>query len=283
MRRDDFFDLGIATVEPGEAPPADADWVRIEEPSPALAARLGTDGWFHKPCYVSYVLRVPDSLEGYVAGSFRAGTRNKPRKILRDVPLRYRLEVDPGGRRLPEFVDLYRRTIVSRARGRDRVSEHEEGFGAGWTGLHLFEGDRLVAGVLVHAVRDHHSVGYGAFDPAHRELDLEHYLIMKAIERCAEARVPWLTLGMDTNRYGHHLPFGLPAYKLRIGFTPVPCEPAGRELVKVQSFNRFEEGLFFYGYGGSGLVGNLFTRGEPDLRPFRHHGAPPILTFRIPT
>jgi hypothetical protein len=282
MRREDFFDLRIATLEPGEEPPADADWVRREDPSPAEAARLAAEGWFYKPCYVSYVLRVPATLEAYVEGAFRTGTRNKPRKVLRDVPLRYRLEVDGEGRCLGLFVDLYRRTIVARPRGRDRVAEHEEGFGRGWTGLHLFEGERLVAGVLVHAVRDHHSIGYGAFDPGHRELDLEHFLIMKAIERCAAGRVPWLTLGMDTNRYGHHLPLGLAAYKLRIGFTPVPCEPAGRELVRVQGFDRFEKGLFFYSYDGPGLVGNLFTRGEPDLRPYRHHTAPPVRVFRIP-
>ena len=282
MRRESFFDLEIATLEPGEEAPGDADWARIEEPSRGLAARMGPEGWFYKPCYVSYVLRVPGSLEEYIARSFRSGTRNKPRKVLRDAPLRYRLEVDADGRRFAEFADLYRRTIVARARGRDRVAEHEDGFGAGWTGFHLVEGDRLVAGILVHAVRDHHSIGYGAFDPGHRGIDLEHYLIMKAIERCAAESVPWLTLGMDTNRYGHHLPLGLPAYKLRIGFTPVPCEPAGRELVKVLRFDRFEEGLFFYSFDGNGLRGNLFTRGEPDLRPFRHHTAPEIRTHRIP-
>lgn len=282
MRREDFFDLRIATLQPGEEPPEEADWVRIEEPSEAEVRRRGPDGWFHKPCFVSYVLRVPRSLEDYIAGAFRAGTRNKPRKALRDVPLRYRLEIDAERLRMGAFVELYRRTIVARARGRDRLSEHEDGFGRGWTGLYLWEGERLVAGVLVHAVRDHHSIGYGAFDPGHRELDLEHFLVMKEIERCAAKGVPWLTLGMDTNRYGHHLPFGLPAYKLRIGFTPVPCEPAGRELVKVQRFDRFEEGLFFYSFEGRGLAGNLFTRGEPDLRPFRHHTAPPVRAFRIP-
>jgi hypothetical protein len=117
-------------------------------------------------------------------------------------------------------------------------------------------------------MRDHLSVAYGAFDPAHRDLDLEHFLIMQAIDRCAQRRVPALSLGMDTNRYGHHLPFGLPAYKLRIGFTPLAWEPAGRELVKFQRFDLFEKGLFFYSYEGRGIVGNLFTRGSP-LRPFR--------------
>jgi hypothetical protein len=282
MRLDEFFDLRVATVEPGEAAPPEADWVRVEEPGRADVGRLVPAGWFYKPCYVTYVLRTPSSLEEYIAASFRAGTRNKPRKVLREVPARYRYEVDPGVRRLEEFRALYRRTIVARERGRDRVSEHDEGFGEGWTGLHLFAGDRLAAGILVHAVRDHHSVGYGAFDPAHRELDLEHFLIMKAIERCAEARAAFLSLGMDTNRYGHHLPLGLPAYKLRIGFTPLPCEPAGRELVRVQRFDRFEAGLFFYSFEGRALVGNLFTRGEPDLRPFRHHTAPPVRVHRIP-
>jgi hypothetical protein len=52
--------------------------------------------------------------------------------------------------------------------------------------------------------------------------------------------------------------------------------------VRVQDFDRFEKGLFFYSYDGPGLVGNLFTRGEPDLRPYRHHPAPPVRVFRIP-
>ncbi|HZE98283.1 MAG TPA: GNAT family N-acetyltransferase [Planctomycetota bacterium] len=282
MHREDFFDLSIATVAPGEAVPGDAHVVRLLEPSKAdVGARAG-DGWFYKPCYVTYVLRVRGSLEQYVEEAFHSGTRNKPRRLLREVPQRYALSVEEDGRSVDAFKELYRRTIVSRPRGRDRVSEHDEGFEAGWVGFYLREGPALVAGILVHELRDHLSVAYGAFDPAHRGLDLEHYLIMQVIERCVRRRVPVLSLGMDTNRYGHHLALGLPAYKLRIGFTPLPWEPAGRELVRYQRFECFEKGLFFYSYEGRGIVGNLFTRGEPDLRPFRHHNAPEIRTFRIP-
>ena len=124
-------------------------------------------------------------------------------------------------------------------------------------------------------------MGYGAFDPNHRDLDLEHFLIMKTMERAGERGLPWVTLGMDTNRYGHHLPLGLPAYKLRIGFSPMAWEPAGRELVQVNGFDVFEDGLFFYAYGGNGLEGHFFMRGEADLRPLQHHTAPPIRTHRI--
>ena len=283
MLREEFFDLRIATVGPGEPPPADAHLARVLEPSRReIDARISA-GWFFKPCYVTYVLRVPESLDAYIQSSFRSGTRNKPRRLLRDVPSRYRLDVQPGGRGVEAFRDLYRRTIVARPRGRDRVGEHDEGFGDGWVGFYLFDGAALVAGILVHELRDHLSVAYGAFDPAHRELDLEHYLIMQAIDRCVKKRVPALSLGMDTNRYGHHLPIGLPAYKLRIGFTPLPWEPAGREVATFQSFELFEKGLFFYSYEGRGIVGNLFTREEPDLRPFHHHNAPPIRTHRIPS
>ena len=282
MQREEFFDLTIATVSPGETAPAEAHVARVLEPTRREIEARAADGWFYKPCYVTYVLRVPASLEDYIEQSFRSGTRNKPRRLLRDVPARYRLSVETGGRGLDEFKDLYRRTIVARPRGRDRVGEHEDGFGAGWVGFFLHEGGALAAGILVHELRDHLSVAYGAFDPEHRDLDLEHFLIMQAIERCVQRRVPALSLGMDTNRYGHHLPVGLPAYKLRIGFTPLPWEPAGREITKFQRFERFERGLFFYSYEGRGIVGNLFTREEPDLRPFRHHNAPEIRTFRIP-
>ncbi|MBI3858481.1 MAG: GNAT family N-acetyltransferase [Planctomycetes bacterium] len=283
MRLEEFFDLKIATLLPGEAAPADAHIARVLEPSRREIESRAADGWFHKPCYVTYVLRVPGSLDEYIEQSFRSGTRNKPRRLLREVPTRYRLAVETGGRGVDAFRELYRRTIVARPRGRDRVGEHDEGFGEGWVGFYLFDGDALVAGILVHEMRDHLSVAYGAFDPAHRGLDLEHFLIMQAIERCAQRRVPALSLGMDTNRYGHHLPLGLPAYKLRIGFTPLPWEPAGREIVKFRNFDLFEKGLFFYSYEGRGIAGNLFTRGEPDLRPYRHHNAPEIRTFRIPS
>jgi hypothetical protein len=232
---------------------------------------------------VTYVIEIPGSLEAYIERSFRSGTRNKPRKLLRDVPRRYRFALVPfdGGRNFSEFRELYRRTIVGRRRGKDRVGEHEDGFGPEWLGFYLYEGGAMVAGVMVHALRRHLSIAYGAFDPAHRKLDLEHYLIMRVMERCMESRVDTLSLGMDTNRYGHHLPFGLAAYKLRIGFTPQPWEPAGRELAKIQSFDVFEDGLFFYGYEGRGLVGHLFTRGEPDLRPYQHHNAPPVRTHMM--
>jgi hypothetical protein len=276
---EDFFDLRIATVAPGEAPPAGAHWLRIQDPPPRLVPALEREGWFHKPLYVTYVLPVPASLEEYIRDSFRTGTRNKPRKLLRDVPRRYRLEVDPGAARIDVFRDLYRRTVVARPRGKDRLAEHEEGFGGEWTGLYLFDGAAMAAGILAHEPPGHLSVAYGAFEDA--PLDLEHFLLMKAMERAAERRCRRVSLGMDTNRYGHHLSIGLPAYKLRLGFFPAAWEPAGRESARIRSFDVFEEGLFFYGYEGRGLAGHLFTRGKPDLRAFRHHNAPPVRVHAI--
>ena len=48
-------------------------------------------------------------------------------------------------------------------------------------------------------------------------------------------------------------------------------------------FEVFEGGLFFFAYAeGGGLEGHLFARGEPDLRPFRHHTAPPVTLHALP-
>jgi hypothetical protein len=282
MRLEEFFDLRIATLQPGEEPSEGAHLARVEEPTRREVERRVAEGWFHKPCYVTYVMDIPGSLDAYIDGSFRSGTRNKPRKLLREVPRNYQLDIEDAGQSVEEFKALYRRTIVGRPRGRDRVGEHDEGFGAGWLGFYLRAEGTMVAGVLVHALRHHLSVAYGAFDPLHRKLDLEHFLIMQVMQRCIDLRVRTLSLGMDTNRYGHHLPLGLAAYKLRIGFTPHPWEPAGHEVMRILSFKVFEGGLFFYSYEGRGIVGNLFTRGEPDLRPYDHHNAPPVRTYRIP-
>jgi hypothetical protein len=130
----------------------------------------------------------------------------------------------------------------------------------------------------------HLSVAYGAFDPERRRaLDLEHFLLMQVMQRSIEMRYRAMSLGMDTNRYGHHLSLHLPAYKLRIGFTPLAHEPGGREVTLFRRFEPFEEGLFFYAYDGNGgLIGHYFARGEPDLRPLTHHNAPPVVAHLIP-
>ena len=282
MRVEDFFDLRIATVAAGEAPPADAHLARVEEPTAGDVERLTAEGWFYKPRYVTYVLERPASVEAYIGAAFRPGSRSGPRKLLREVPKRYRFELGEGGRGAEAFLALYARTIAARPMGLDRVAERATEFGASWTGFYLFDGEALVAGIMVRALRDRLSAAYGAFDPAHRGLDVEHFLLMRAIQRCIDVRAPRLSLGRDTNLYGHHLPLGLPAYKLRLGFRPLPYERSGRELIRLQSFAPFPGGAFFYGYAASGLEGNLFARGEVDARRFSHHGEPPVRVRPIP-
>src|SRR5262245_34843827 len=72
---EDLFDLGIATVAPGAAAPADAHVARVLEPTRREIESRSAEGWFYKPCYVTYVIRVPGSLDEYIQESFRAGTR----------------------------------------------------------------------------------------------------------------------------------------------------------------------------------------------------------------
>lgn len=272
-RLEQFFDLTIATVVPGETPPAEAHWVRIAEPSGRLVEELGRQGWFHKPCTVTYVARVAPSAEAYIARAFRRGKRGRPRRLLREVPRRFREELDPEGRCFPQFEELYRRTIVAKPRGKDRLAEHREGFGPGCLGFYLHDGAQLAAGILAFEDGDGLSVGYGAFDPAHRAEELELYLLMRAMREAHRRGCRVMALGMDTNRYGHHLTLGLAPYKLGLGFIPLPA--AGTELVKIQRRDVFEEGLFFWGFdGGGGLAGHLF--GPADPRPFRRAGAPPV-------
>lgn len=278
-----FFDLRIATVRPGEDPPPEAHLARIENPAPDVVRAYVKSGWFYKPCWVTYAIAVPESLEAYIGSAFRSVARNKPRKLLREVPRRYHLAVDERGTHVPELRRLYARTVVARPRGKDRLGELREDFSRGWLGCYLFDGLDLVAGILAQDSGDHLSIGYGAFDPEHRRaLDLEHYLIMQVLQRSIDRRDRFMSLGMDTNRYGHHLSPRLPAYKLRIGFTPAAYEPGGRELLTIRSFAPFEDGLLFYSYVRRGLVLNYFARGVPDLRPYQHHTAPPILVHSIP-
>ncbi|MBI2931368.1 MAG: GNAT family N-acetyltransferase [Planctomycetes bacterium] len=279
---EEFLDLRIATIVPDEAPPLDAHWVRIVDPDPQEATRRVAQGWFYKPNWVTYVIAVPRSLDEYIERTFRSRGRNKPRKLLREVPLRYRFSAEPAACSMGAFRELYRRTVVARPRGRDRLGE-QGSLGPGWWGFSLYDGAAMVAGVLVQESPGHLSVGYGAFDPERRrEMDLEHFLLMQVLQRSIELGHMALSLGVDTNRYGHHLSLRLPAYKLRLGFTPMAYEPGGRELARIQSFEPFEDGLFFYAYEGRKLVGHFFGRGEPDVRPYVHHNGPLIRVHVIP-
>ncbi len=283
MRVEDFFDLRIATLVPGEDVPQDCDIARIEEPDARTIERLCGEGWFYRPQWVTYAIAVPKSLDAYIEEAFESRARNKPRKLLRDVPKRYRFSVDPIDRVPEAFAALYRRTVVERPRGKDRLGEHDGGWGPEWSGYFLWDGDALVAGVLAHCFSRHLSVGYGAFDPEHRRrLDLEHFLLMQVLQRSIDLRMRTMSLGIDTNRYGHHLALGVAAYKLRVGFRPAAYEPGGRDLTLVRRFNAFAEGLFFYAYERRELIGHYFGREGADTRPFRHHVAPPLRFHAIP-
>lgn len=252
---EEFFDLRIATDES-----EDADLVRRLDSGPA-------PGWFYKPVWVTYALRVPRSMDEHLA-SFPSKHRRNLRRLLRGMPYRLGTDLDLDG-----FRELYRRTILNRPRGKDRLAEVEDW--DGWEGLHLYDDDRMVAGILLRE----DSIGFGAFERT--GYDLEHYLILRVLARSIEDRREYLTLGIDTNRYGHHLSLGIASYKLRIGFTPLPYEPGGREILKIRSFERFEKGLFFYAYGPRGLQGHLFTR-EPDaVLAFLHRTSPPIQVHAI--
>lgn len=259
---EEFFDLRIS-----DRPAPDADLVRIENPDPDPVAELTRQGWFYKPSWVTYALRVPRSMDEHLA-SFAPKHRRNVRRLLRGVPYRLSSELDFRG-----FRELYLRTVVNRPRGKDRLAEVEDW--DGWSGLHLYDGDRMVAGILFEGS----SIGFGAFERT--GFDLEHYLILQVLARAIDERSEFLTLGVDTNRYGHHLSLGIAPYKLRIGFTPLPYEFGGRELLRIQSFARFEEGLFFYAYGPRGFTGHLFARDAATLERFRHRTAPPIELHRI--
>ncbi len=280
---EELFDLRVDTIPPGSTPSPDAHLARILEPSPALVRQLVPQGWFYKPCWVTYVLHVPRTLDEHIEQTFHRPAKQKVRKLLRDVPKRYRLLVEEGDAHIAAFHDLYRRTVVAKPRGIDRVGEHDGGFTDGWLGFYLFDGDAMVAGILVKRMVRHLSVAYGAFDGDHRKgLDIEHFLLLAVVQKSIERRGRFMSLGVDTNRYGHHLSLHLPAYKLRIGTAPMPYDPGGRELMKIQSFDPFPDGLFFYAFDDAKLVGHFFSKTEPDLRPFQHATTPPITIHKIP-
>jgi hypothetical protein len=273
VRIEEFLDLRIATVEAGEPAPDDVDIARVLDPGPEEVARRGA-GWFHKPRHVTWRVDAPPTLDAHLA-RFGRDARRKIRRVLRETPRRFRFEVDRDGRRAAEFAELYRRVVAGRPRGIDRLAASRPG--GAWIGFHLFDGGALVAGLLARRFRGHLSAAFGAFSPELRRHELEHFLILQALRAAIELGKPAMSLGRDTNLYGHHLSLRLPAYKLRIGFRPAPDEAGGRELLRIARMDRFERGAFFYSFdeGGGGLRGELFGAGL-DPRPFERPDAPPV-------
>ena len=101
------------------------------------------------------------------------------------------------------------------------------------------------------------------------------------MKRSAELGYEKMSLGVDTNRYGHHLSLGLPAYKWRVGFRAEAYRPGGREFIKPLRFEPFADGMFFYAFAEDGLAGHLFTRRPAEARGWRHGCAPPIVVHAI--
>ncbi len=265
-----FLDLCIATVEPGEAPPPGAHLLRSVIP-PAPGER-----WHHAPAQVTYRVPVRPTIDAHLEAAFDGAGRREARRLLRRVPERFRYELDPRVEGFERFRELYRRSLLSRPRGIDRMGERG-GLEGRWAGLWLLDGEHLAAGVLLQRVGRHYSVSYGAFDRERSAgLDLEHYLILKALEISAAAGFRELSLGVDTNRYGHHLAIGLPAYKWRLGFRAEPYPPGGEHWIRPVSLDPFKGGFFFYAFGPEGLEGRLYPKPGLDPRPWRHAAAPPM-------
>ena len=264
-----LFDLTIATVAADETPPPGAHLLRIPFPD----APLDPEGWFEIPTRVTYVAPVNPPRN--------ADKDRRARALRRKVDARYRFVEDASGDRFEEFRGLYLRTVAGLPRGIDRLGPVARLEGK-WSGLYLLDGDAIAGGILLQRVGRHLSVSYGAFDPLHaRKVDLEHDLILRARERSAALGFKELSLGVDTNRYGHHLSLGLPPYKWRIGFRAEAYRPAGREWIKPLRFEPFEEGLFFYAFGEKGLVGHLFAPRSSGAKAWRHSQAPPIVIHPV--
>jgi hypothetical protein len=275
---DTFLNLRTATLQHDETPPPEADWAVIPDPPADLVEVRKAEGWFHVPKAVTYRRRTPSSIDEYLA-AFRSHARRNIRTLMRKIHDRYELRRIQGVPH-PDFGPLYSRMIAALPLGVDRVAERGVLADRRWIGLYLFEGSTLAAGVLCRRFRHHLSVAYGAFDPDRRGLDLEHGLIIETMNLAVEIGKPEVSLGQDTNRYGHHLSLKLPAYKLRIGFAPRANERIQRLLIKPLRFDRFPDGLFFYGFGDDDLIGHLF-QSEPDPTPFQHPTAPRIESHPI--
>ncbi len=99
---------------------------------------------------------------------------------------------------------------------------------------------------MAYDLGDRYSIGFCATTPELRACigSAQLLMILKLVEiSVAEGRAR-IGYGTDTNLYGHHLSMGLLAYKLSLGFTPMP--KGGLELTKFVRWTSLPEPIAFY-------------------------------------
>jgi hypothetical protein len=176
--------------------------------------------------------------DGAVSLLARQSRRQRERSTAASAALSA-LESDPGGahapvdaRRLAEWTELYRAQRRRLRNGRDLAGLLRAEILEPDTGHRLLTwraDGTVVAGCIVRRDPAHDAlvVRFLAVAASHRHAELPRAIYAGAADLAAAASCRWITAGTDPGITGGLVAPGLVAYKLRLGFTPVPADLFG--------------------------------------------------------
>ncbi|MGW3959562.1 hypothetical protein ACWED2_07050 [Amycolatopsis sp. NPDC005003] len=186
-----------------------------------------------RPAWVHWVLPAGDGAGGMLAGQSRQ-QRSRTRGAARTLAgLARELHEPVGAAVFAEWAELYTAQVRRMKFGRNLAAIFRRELLApdsaalllGWR-----RDGRLVCGCVaeVDPVRSALVTRFSAVAPHERAAELPRGMYAALADLAAERGLRWVTAGNDVNFYGAlHRP-GLCAFKLRLGFRPVPGDLFGR-------------------------------------------------------
>jgi hypothetical protein len=244
-----YEDTGIEVTEvgdPGELPvvgagPRPPHVVRVRSTASDGQDWQGWQNWQDcgdlglvvRPAWVHWVLPAGDGADGMLAGQTRQ-QRSRTRRAARTLAdLAGEVHEPVGAAVFAEWSRLYAAQVHGMKYGRNLAAIFRKDLLAPDSGALLLgwrHAGRLVCGCVaeVDAERSALVMRFSAVAPEARAGELPRGMYAALADLAAERGLRWVTAGNDVNFYGAMLRPGLCAFKLRLGFRPVPGDLFGK-------------------------------------------------------
>jgi len=260
-----YEDTGIEVTEvgdPAELPgagggPRPPHVVRVRSTAPDWQA-CGDLGLVVRPAWVHWVLAAGDGADGMLAGQTRQ-QRSRTRRAARTLAdLAVEVHEPVGAAVFAEWSELYATQVHRMKFGRNLAAIFRKDLLAPDSGVLLLgwrRAGRLVCGCVAEVDPERSALvtRFSAVSPEERAAELPRGMYAALADLAAARGLRWVTAGNDVNFYGAMLRPGLCAFKLRLGFCPVPGDLFGkvpeRTLVeRVTSLAGLEPPALRFGY-----------------------------------
>lgn len=265
LRVAEVADLAALTAPAGTGPDAEPGAEPVEPATSPHALRVSTDdGWAAlsdpdlvvRPTWVHWAAPVEGGTDEILARQSRQ-QRSRTRKAMRLLDSMTMQLCEPvDGPLLREWEQLYTAQLRRLERGRNFFALSRREVLESGHALALWRvGDRLVSGCVIGPRPDRRAflLRFSAVAEDHRDEELPRGMYALLADLAAKRGMRWLTLGNDANFYGALTRPGLCAFKLRIGFRPVPADLFGvttcRTVVeRVTHLDGLETPVLRFGY-----------------------------------